>query len=989
MERLELVKLFISPHFSGKDTAQGGIRRVYEAQQKYFPDLDIDIIDHLSKADLAAVHATEWVDHDVVVAHNHGLYWAGYDWPAWAIKANQKLVEIIKKAKITTTPSQWVANSMRRGMLIDPVVLPHGVEPDEWQPPKTKEPYILWAKTRPDPICNPDDMNRLAAKATGIKFVSTFGKPADNITLIGALPLPEIKPYIENAAIYLATPRETGAITVLEAMSCGTVPLGWNWGANSEIVEHKVTGYLATPGDYDDLFEGLIYCRNNWKELSANARQAVIDKFQWKDQIVKYREVYDLALQQPAPGPAVSIIITAYNLESYLPTCIESVLSQDFTDFELIIVDDASPDNCGRIADEYAERDRRIRVIHNNSNAYLAEARNIAVRSSHGRYIMPLDADDQLGAGALRTLAGYLDRTPETDIATGSMELIEEDGRRWVSGWPTASPNYNEQINYHNQVPYASMYRRWVWERTGGYRRRMKTAEDAEFWTRAMSYGAVPAKVTNTPTLIYSNRSSSMSHKEPAVRWDAWFPWAKYQDMTPYAASGIPPKEDLFWSINSYGPVEVSVVIPCGPGHDWYLQDALDSLAAQTFLNWECIVVNDTGKPWYDGDKLINPYLQGFPWAKIIDSDGTNHGVAWARTTGTVAAKAPLVFYLDADDFLQPAALDVFVAAYKAYGGWIYSDWYDQQGEVKHAQDWSAEGLTVKMLGPMTGLYPRDAMLATMFEDFGGWEDWDVQLSLLERGICGTHVAHPLFTYRYHTGTRREDNFEKAENLLQYIHTKHSRLYKEGEFLQMCKKCGSGGGRSRVAAHSGVGRSSNKASAPAGAEDMALVEYVGQMTQFQTLKSRVHPGHQYYYGGNPGDDSRKFYAYKADLPRLLNSNDFQIAPPPAAVGPVVDDLPVLDAFTRPAPVVRFDDFFAEQAAPKEEVPVAAATIDVQENVLVSQLKLAPETISILEAAGFDTAEQLKPLSVAQLVTIKGIGATRAAKIVEAVTEALG
>jgi hypothetical protein len=160
------MKVFINPQYSGPDSAQGGIRRVVEAQNKYFPDLGIEVVNHFSQADLVACHATEYVDHPIVVSHIHGLYWyyKQYPWAAWAIKANQRIVEIMKKAKVVTTPSEWVANSVRRGTLIDPVVCQHGIDIDEWQPPKQRGNYCIWAKTRADPVCNPLDMNKLAEK---------------------------------------------------------------------------------------------------------------------------------------------------------------------------------------------------------------------------------------------------------------------------------------------------------------------------------------------------------------------------------------------------------------------------------------------------------------------------------------------------------------------------------------------------------------------------------------------------------------------------------------------------------------------------------------------------------------------------------------------------------------------------------------------------------------------------------------------------------
>ena len=63
-------------------------------------------------------------------------------------------------------------------------------------------------------------------------------------------------------------------------------------------------------------------------------------------------------------APEISVIVPVYNVEQYLVKCIDSILSQTFTDFELLLIDDGSPDRCGEICDEYAKKDERIRVFH-------------------------------------------------------------------------------------------------------------------------------------------------------------------------------------------------------------------------------------------------------------------------------------------------------------------------------------------------------------------------------------------------------------------------------------------------------------------------------------------------------------------------------------------------------------------------------------------------------------------------------------------------
>lgn len=92
-------------------------------------------------------------------------------------------------------------------------------------------------------------------------------------------------------------------------------------------------------------------------------------------------------------SPKVSVIVPVYKVEKYLPECIDSILAQTFTDFELILVDDGSPDNSGKICDEYASRDSRVRVFH-KENGGVSSARNFGVRYARAEYIAFLDSDD-------------------------------------------------------------------------------------------------------------------------------------------------------------------------------------------------------------------------------------------------------------------------------------------------------------------------------------------------------------------------------------------------------------------------------------------------------------------------------------------------------------------------------------------------------------------------------------------------------------------
>lgn len=101
--------------------------------------------------------------------------------------------------------------------------------------------------------------------------------------------------------------------------------------------------------------------------------------------------------------PIISVIVPVYKAESYLPACIDSILSQTFRDFELFLVDDGSPDNCGAICEEYARKDSRIRVIH-QENRGQAAARNHALKIASGDWICFVDSDDLIHPQLLQLL---------------------------------------------------------------------------------------------------------------------------------------------------------------------------------------------------------------------------------------------------------------------------------------------------------------------------------------------------------------------------------------------------------------------------------------------------------------------------------------------------------------------------------------------------------------------------------------------------------
>ncbi|MDI3404412.1 bifunctional glycosyltransferase/CDP-glycerol:glycerophosphate glycerophosphotransferase [Streptomyces cavernicola] len=114
--------------------------------------------------------------------------------------------------------------------------------------------------------------------------------------------------------------------------------------------------------------------------------------------------------------PRFSVIVPVYKVQGYLRECLDSVLTQSFTDFEVIAVDDCSPDHCGEILEEYAARDERVGVVHLAENGGLGHARNTGVAQASGDYLLFLDSDDTYAPGALRAIAERLGVTGDPDV---------------------------------------------------------------------------------------------------------------------------------------------------------------------------------------------------------------------------------------------------------------------------------------------------------------------------------------------------------------------------------------------------------------------------------------------------------------------------------------------------------------------------------------------------------------------------------------------
>lgn len=144
-------------------------------------------------------------------------------------------------------------------------------------------------------------------------------------------------------------------------------------------------------------------------------------------------------------NPLISIIVPVYNIEMYLPRCIESVLAQSYTNLELILVDDGSKDKSGEICDEYQRRDNRIQVIH-KENGGSSSARNVGIKAAKGQYLGFVDSDDYVEKNMYEKMVYGIVATG-CNIIQVSRDEIDEEGNLM----PNVCEMPEKQIEYSSE----------------------------------------------------------------------------------------------------------------------------------------------------------------------------------------------------------------------------------------------------------------------------------------------------------------------------------------------------------------------------------------------------------------------------------------------------------------------------------------------------------------------------------------------------------
>lgn len=812
------VKVLMLPQLKHFRSEESGIARVVEAWHKYGPSVGIHFVDDHEHYDLKVSHAGTNTD-GIDCAHLHGLYWSA-DYPAssWEWKANANVIEAARQARIITVPSEWVAESIRRDMRRKPVVIGHGIDAEEWRHKQPFGGYVLWNKNRKGDVCSPEPVGILAGAFPDVRFVTTFGpqRGRHNIDEIGVIPHDQMKLLVQGAGCYLSTTKETFGIGTLEAMAAGIPVLGYAHGGNLDLVQHGVTGYLAEPNNEEDLIEGLAYCLKHRQVLGENA-QEIVKQYTWPVVMEKVAAVYERAMrEEPA---TVAIIIPSYLYADKVGRAIQSATQQTYTLLkEIVVVDDGSPDDGATeaVVREWSQRDARVRYLW-QENQGVAVARNTGIESTDTMYVCCLDADDALEREFLERCVRELQRDHGLGLAYTKIRHILPDGRTGTSPWP-GEWDFDAQLQRRNQVPTCNVFRREVWEQLGGYKKRYcpigAGSEDAEFWTRIGAYGWKCKLATPEPLFIYSLGSGRVSgnkeYSEPD--WLAWHPWVE-DGLHPFASYATPKR----WAhpVRQYDEPMVSIVIPVGPNHADSLEDALDSVEAQTLRQWEILVI------WDRDDYPPKRYTDAYPFVKWLGG-GMRRGPGYARNLGAAEARADFLLFLDADDWLYPYTLDRMLNEWKEEAAVIYSDyvgkafiadpkelasglqqrilWRQPDGLTAmyyEALDYDVDRAQRQPDGDPQKVYTWNLITSLVpkawHKEIGGfdemmesWEDVDYWWRMAKAGKCFRRIKEPLVVYHFYTGGRRDRGLEKHQELFRYLIDKHAK-----EDVMPCAGCGS------------------------------------------------------------------------------------------------------------------------------------------------------------------------------------------------------
>jgi glycosyltransferase involved in cell wall biosynthesis len=337
--------------------------------------------------------------------------------------------------------------------------------------------------------------------------------------------------------------------------------------------------------------------------------------------------------------PLVSILLPIYNTpEAYLRACIDSVLAQTYTNWELCIADDASPSDIIEVVKEYAAQYPNIKWVKLTQNQHIAMSSNAAMELADGEYIALLDHDDVLLPNALFEMVSAINDNPKADLLYSDEDKIEAGiGHLEPFFKPQWSPDFLRACNY---ITHFAVLRHAILKDIGGFRYGTEGAQD---WDLFLRFTKKTHNIVHVPKIIYSWRKSPTSTAKTAKSK----PYAYVNQRrvlreslrdNPIAASVHDHASLGFWRVRYHIQTQprVSIIIPTKDSYE-LIKQCLESIVENTsYPNFEVVVV-DTGstdqavQELYESKLVKGNDIKLFTWSKKFNFSAVcNYGATKA-----------------------------------------------------------------------------------------------------------------------------------------------------------------------------------------------------------------------------------------------------------------------------------------------------------------------------------------------------------------------
>ena len=441
--------------------------------------------------------------------------------------------------------------------------------------------------------------------------------------------------------IYQTEPAiEAGFVVTLEGIKQKKVlPFHFQSSAHVVTVDFPLNKkYPVIPGTEDKVTRLWIKAKKGFKYMAKNGishtiQRAKIEKLRNQASYPNWlarNEVLDIeAMTQEIATfhyqPKISIAMPVYNVEEkWLRLCIDSILNQVYTNWELCMADDASTDpNVKKILTEYQQLDERIQVVFREQNGHISEATNSALAIATGEFVALLDNDDELAINAFYEVVKVLNENPKLDLIYSDEDKIDMDGNRSDPAFkPDWSPDLLLGTNY---ISHLGVYRRSILEEIGGFRKGYEGSQDYDLVLR-FTEKTTKERIKHIPKVLYYWRmlptSTAVDQGSKGYAFEAGL--RAVQDAlvrrginghaTHGAANGL---YDVYYDIES--EKLVSIIIPTKNGYKDVQRCVSSIIEKTTYQNYE-IIMADNGSTDPKMHELYAEFEQQLPGRFFVES---------------------------------------------------------------------------------------------------------------------------------------------------------------------------------------------------------------------------------------------------------------------------------------------------------------------------------------------------------------------------------